>query len=49
MATLNFLRCADNELFLAKHEANVLLDDVAARRHRLAAGCDSNKNTIDAV
>ena len=45
MATLNFLRCTDN--FLAKHGAAVLLDDVAARRHRFAAGCDSNKNTIE--
>jgi hypothetical protein len=46
MATLNFLRCTDNEEFLAKHKAAALLDDVAARRHRFAAGCDSNKNTI---
>jgi hypothetical protein len=45
MATLIFLRCTDN--FLAKHGAAVLLDDVAARRHRFAAGCDSNKNTIE--
>ena len=45
MATLNFLRCTDN--FLAKHGAVVLLDDVATRRHRVAAGCDSNKNTIE--
>lgn len=43
MATLNFLRCTDNE-FLAKHEAAVLLDDVAARRHRFAAGGDSNRD-----
>ena len=41
MATLNFLRCTDNE-FLAKHRTAVLLDDVAARRHRFAAGGDSN-------
>ena len=46
MATLIFLRCTDNE-FLAKHEAAVLLDDVATRRHRFAAGGDSNKNTIE--
>ena len=43
MATLNFLRCIDNE-FLAKHRTAVLLDDVAARRHRFAAGGDSNKD-----
>ena len=45
MATLNFLRCTDNE-FLAKHRTAVLLDDVAARRHRFAAGGDSNKGDI---
>lgn len=48
MATLNFLRCTDNE-FLAKHRTAVLLDDVAARRHRFAAGGDSNKDTIETL
>lgn len=48
MATLNFLRCTDNE-FLAKHRTAVLLDDVAARRHRFAAGGDSNKDIITIV